>query len=331
MGTEPILVTGCAGFIGFHLGQRLLQEGQRVLGVDSLNDYYDPQLKRDRLTQLLDRGLLFEHCDLSQPAAARELFARNRFLQVVHLAAQAGVRYSKINPHAYTAANIEGFLTVLEGCRHGGVEHLIYASSSSVYGANQELPFSTRQMTEQPVSLYGATKKANELMAHSYAWMYGLPSTGLRFFTVYGPWGRPDMAPYLFASAILEDRPIQLFNHGKMRRDFTYVNDVVESIVRLLPLAPKGDENRAPARVCNVGSHSPVDLEDFLRHIESRLGKKAQVELLPLQSGDVLATYADVQDLEALVNFRPSTPLSAGIDRDMTWYLAYRQSRSSLV
>jgi len=324
----PILLTGVAGFIGYHLAQRLLNDGFSVVGVDCLSDYYDPQLKRDRLDLLLAQGMEFRKLDLSHRHDTQDLFREFGFEQVIHLAAQAGVRYSLTNPHAYTSSNIEGFLNVLEGCRSVSSHHLLYASSSSVYGSNRKLPFSTQDLSDTPVSLYGATKKANELMAHSYAWMYGLPCTGLRFFTVYGPWGRPDMALYLFASAILEDRPLSLFNHGKMMRDFTYVDDVVESLVRLLTAPPQSKlDEVAPAQVLNVGNHSPVELREFLRLIEDKLGKKARVELLPMQSGDVEATYAEVSELQAKVDFRPDTDLDQGIDRSLTWYLDYRRKR----
>lgn len=325
---SSILLTGVAGFIGSHLCKRLIREGYHVVGVDSLNDYYDVQLKKDRLEQLLPLGLEFVQMDLSLREPTQDVFSKCAYSAVIHLAAQAGVRYSKTNPHAYTAANLEGFLNILEGCRHHSVPHLLYASSSSVYGSNRELPFSTRDVTETPVSLYGATKKANELMAHSYAWMYGVPTTGLRFFTVYGPWGRPDMALYLFASAILDNRPLQLFNHGKMRRDFTYVDDVVEALVRLIPKPPQGEHGKAaPAQVFNIGNHSPVELTEFLGLIEDALGKKAEVEYLPMQDGDVVATYADVADLERYVGFRPDTPMQLGVQRSLSWYVEYRKKR----
>lgn len=328
MVSAPLLVTGAAGFIGFHLCSYLLREGFSVVGLDNLNDYYDPTLKRDRLELLVRAGLEFHALDLCQEAEMRRLFEKHRFERVVHLAAQAGVRYSKTNPQAYVASNLQGFLNVLECGRAYGLEHLIYASSSSVYGLNTQMPLSTQLTTDTPVSLYGATKKANELMAHSYAWMYGLPCTGLRFFTVYGPWGRPDMALYVFARAILEGRPVQLFNHGEMIRDFTYVDDVVESIVRLLPRAPEGVLGKtAPARVFNVGNHSPVSLRQFLGWIESALGREAQVELAPLQAGDVVQTFAEVQELEEFVGFRPTTPTEEGIRRALEWYLEYRSRR----
>jgi len=321
LGCMPaILVTGCAGFIGYHLCARLLRQGFEVVGVDSLNDYYDPQLKRDRLAQLPGQGFRFQQLDLSDAEATRNLFSRYPFRRVVHLAAQPGVRYCKVNPNAYMAANGEGFLNVLEGCRQQQIEHLLYASSSSVYGANQKLPFSTDDMTDQPVSLYGATKKFNELMAHSYSRMFGLATTGLRLFTVYGPWGRPDMALYLFANAILEGRPIELYNYGEIERDFTYVDDVVEALMRLIPLVPSASGGAA-ARILNVGSHSPVRLGGFLHLIEQELGRKAQVRLAPLQTGEVVATYADIGPLLELTQFQPATPLREGIRLSMAWLL----------
>jgi len=328
MNSTPLLVTGAAGFIGFHLCKRLLEQGFSVVGLDNLNDYYDPMLKRDRLELLLSSGLEFHALDLCQEAELKRLFDKHRFERVVHLAAQAGVRYSKTNPQAYIASNLQGYLNILECCRHFAVQHLIYASSSSVYGLNTQMPLSTQLTTDTPVSLYGATKKANELMAHSYAWMYGIPCTGLRFFTVYGPWGRPDMALYVFAQAILEGRPVQLFNQGEMIRDFTYVDDVVESIVRLLPRAPEGLSGKsAPAEVFNVGNHSPVSLRQFLGWIEAALGREARVELAPLQAGDVIQTFAEVQELEDFLGFRPATPTEEGIRRSLEWYLEYRSQR----
>ena len=328
---NPLLVTGCAGFIGFHLCQRLLQEGNPVVGVDSLNDYYDPQLKRDRLALLEQAGLQFHHLDLSESAPTSVLFAEHRFQRVVHLAAQAGVRYSKTHPHKYSASNLEAFLNILEGCRACQVEHLIYASSSSVYGANRKMPFSAGDRTDRPVSLYGATKKANEVMAHSYSWMYGIPVTGLRFFTVYGPWGRPDMALYVFAKAILENRPIEIFNHGNMMRDFTYVDDVVEGIVRLLIKPPQATQEEAPYNIFNIGNNHPIGLLDFVHIIEETLGKKAEVQLKPLESGEVVSTYADIAELEAYVGFRPDTPLEKGIQQSLSWYLDYRKHRHLLM
>lgn len=320
-----ILVTGAAGFIGFHVCLRLLQQGFGVVGLDNLNDYYDPKLKRDRLRLLLERGMEFHPIDLCQEAELTDLFIRHGFSRVVHLAAQAGVRYSKTNPQAYVSSNLLGFLNILEACRRHAIGHLIYASSSSVYGLNTQMPLSTRLSTDTPVSLYGATKKSNELMAHSYAWTFGLPCTGLRFFTVYGPWGRPDMALYVFANAILERRPVQLFNHGNMLRDFTFVDDVVESITRLLhrpPVCQPGQS--APTRIFNVGNHNPVNLRQFLSWIEEALGQEAQVELAPLQTGDIVDTFADVQELEQFLGFRPATPVREGIRRSLEWYLEYR-------
>lgn len=327
MQIDCVLVTGCAGFIGFHLCQRLLDQGLEVHGVDSLNDYYDVQLKKDRLSLIQEKGLRFQQLDLADPTPTEKLFQDQKYDCVVHLAAQAGVRYSTTNPRAYSSANLEGFLNILEGCRHQQVRHLIYASSSSVYGANQKLPFSTQDKADRPVSLYGATKRANELMAHSYSWMYGLATTGLRFFTVYGPWGRPDMALYIFARQILEGQPIQLFNYGKMRRDFTYVDDVVEGLTRLLNRPPSGGTQQAPAHVFNIGNHNPVKLRHFVRLIEQNLGKEARIELKPLQPGDVVETYADTTDLEKYVGFRPNTSLEMGIQRAMEWYLEYRRCR----
>ncbi len=306
-----------------------------VVGVDNLTPYYDPRLKQARLDQLAkDKNFRFVRLDLADRKAVPALFAAEKFPFVIHLAAQAGVRYSLTDPHAYVDANLQGFVNVLEGCRHTGCRHLIFASSSSVYGANTKLPFSTRDNVDHPVSLYGASKKANELMAHSYSHLFNLPSTGLRFFTVYGPWGRPDMAMWLFTAAILADQPIKLFNHGKMRRDFTYVDDVVESIVRLIDRPPSGDPNwsgdrpdparsAAPWRVYNIGNNQPVEVVDVVAHIERILGKKARREMLPMQPGDVPATYADVDDLMRDVGFRPSTPIAEGIQRFVSWYRDY--------
>ena len=330
-----ILVTGCAGFIGFHLSRRLLAEGWSVVGVDNVNDYYHPQLKLDRLEVLENEGLEFHRFDLIEEEPLKRLF-EDGFEQVVHLAAQAGVRYSLENPHVYITSNVTGFLNILEACRHHGVKHLLYASSSSVYGANTEMPFSVEHRTDHAISLYGATKKANEVMAHAYGATFGLPSTGLRFFTVYGPWGRPDMALYLFARAINAGRPINVFNHGKMRRDFTFVDDVVESLVRLLDKPPQGREGhhdipgrpsaKAPVRVLNVGSHSPVELSRFIELVEENLGKKAEKKMLPMQPGDVAATYADVSALEELVNCRPTTTIEEGIRASMDWFREYMKN-----
>jgi UDP-glucuronate 4-epimerase len=331
----PILVTGAAGFIGFHVARRLLQDGRSVVGVDNLSAYYDPALKQARLAELAPfPKFRFEKLDLAARDGTAALFADNRFPHVVHLAAQPGVRYSLIDPHAYADANLVGFLNVLEGCRHGGCRHLVYASSSSVYGANTKVPFRTSDNVDHPVSLYGATKKANESMAHAYAHLYRLPVTGLRFFTVYGPWGRPDMAPWLFTQAISEGRPIRLFNHGKMRRDFTYIDDIVEAVVRLIERPPAGDpgwtgeapdpaSSLAPWRVYNIGNNRPVELDHFVRALEAAIGKPAVRELAPMQPGDVVETYADVADLQAAVGFRPDTPIEEGLRRFVDWYRSY--------
>ena len=331
----PILVTGAAGFIGFHVAKRLLQDGHRVVGFDNLNPYYDPNLKQARVVQLsgLD-GFSFVEGDLAHQASVQKLFADHGFSHVVNLAAQAGVRYSMVNPQAYGDSNLTGFLNILEACRHAKVAHLLYASSSSVYGSNSALPFSVHQNVDHPLSLYAATKKANELMAHSYAHMFGLPTTGLRFFTVYGPWGRPDMAMWLFAEAILAGKPITVFNHGEMLRDFTYVDDIVEAILRLIPQAPKPDPafstltpdpgtSHAPYRVFNIGNHQPVKLMDLVGLIEQALGRKAEIIKAPMQQGDVPATFADVANLQALVDFKPSTPIEDGVNRFITWFCSY--------
>jgi UDP-glucuronate 4-epimerase len=337
MSADPILVTGAAGFIGFHVTRRLLAEGHSVVGIDNLNPYYDPSLKQARLDELAkERGFRFVKLDLADRAGMAELFAEYRFPHVVHLAAQAGVRYSLIDPHAYADANLTGFLNVLEGCRHARSRHLVYASSSSVYGANTQMPFSAAQNVDHPLSLYGATKKANELMAHAYAHLFGLPATGLRFFTVYGPWGRPDMAMWLFTDAILAGRPIKLFNHGNMRRDFTYVDDVIEAVVRLIDRPPGGDASwsgdrpdpatsRGPWRIYNIGNHTPVAVPEVVRLIEEAVGKKAVRELMPMQPGDVPETYADVDDLRRDVGFVPATPIADGVRRFVDWYRTYRK------
>jgi len=320
-----VLVTGAAGFIGMHTSARLLARGDEVVGIDNLNDYYDPKLKQDRLAQLTPHAnFRFEKVDIADRAVVSALFERHRFDRVVHLAAQAGVRYSLQNPHAYVDSNLAGFVNVLEGCRHHGVAHLAYASSSSVYGGNKKMPFSETDPVDHPVSLYAATKKANELMAHTYSHLYGLPSTGLRFFTVYGPWGRPDMAYFLFTRAILEGRAIDVFNHGDMKRDFTYVDDIVEGVVRVLDKAatpPAG--STVPHRVFNIGNNDPVQLLDFIACIEERLGKTAQKRLLPMQDGDVPATYADISALQDWVGFRPATPLAEGLAKFVDWYGRY--------
>ena len=320
-----ILVTGAAGFIGYHLCRRLLADGVAVTGLDNLNDYYDPALKQARLDQLREfPAFSFRRLDLADRAGMETLFAELRPAYVVHLAAQAGVRYSVDHPHVYIESNILGFLNILEGCRHTGVKHLIYASSSSVYGLNTKMPFSVADITDRPASLYGATKKANELMAHSYSHLYGIPATGLRFFTVYGPWGRPDMATFLFTRAILAGKPISLFNHGKMKRDFTYIDDIVEGIVRVMDHVPTPPEpGLPPCRVYNIGNENPVELERFVQILEEQLGKKAVIEYLPMQAGDVVATYADVQDLTADVGFHPATSPETGLRNFVEWYREY--------
>jgi UDP-glucuronate 4-epimerase len=335
-----VLITGVAGFIGMHVAQRLLAQGIEVVGIDNLNDYYDVQLKEDRLKQLMPLpGFRFVRLDMADRTAMEALFATEKFQRVVNLAAQPGVRYSIKNPHAYVNTNIVGFLNVLEGCRHNGVEHLVYASSSSVYGSNTHMPFSVRDNVDHPVSLYAATKKSNELMAHTYSHLYRLPTTGLRFFTVYGPWGRPDMSPSLFASAILEDRPIDVFNQGKMQRDFTYIEDIVEGVVRVLDKvaepnpsfdreAPVTASSDAPYRIYNIGNHEPVELMTFIEAIEKAIGKKAAKNMLPMQDGDVVATYADIEELSRAVGFAPHTPLSAGVAKFAAWFKDYYGARS---
>jgi len=332
---EPILVTGAAGFIGFHVAKRLLSLGRSVVGIDNMNAYYDPKLKDARLAELTKiNSFRFIKLDLADRDGIAKLFAEHKFPFVVHLAAQAGVRHSLVDPHAYIDSNLVGFTNILEGCRHNGCRHLLYASSSSVYGSNTRMPFSTSDNVDHPLSLYGASKKANELMAHAYSHLFALPATGLRFFTVYGPWGRPDMAMWIFASAILAGKPIKLFNHGKMRRDFTYVDDVVESIVRLVdrPAAPDPNwspddpdpaRSAAPWRVYNIGNNSPVDVTYVVQVLEEAIGKKAVRELLPMQAGDVPATYANVDDLMRDVGFRPATPIEEGIRRFVAWYRDY--------
>src|SRR6476659_9677793 len=323
MSDQAILVTGAAGFIGFHVARRLLAEGRAVVGLDNLNDYYDPALKRARLDILRgEQGFAFEQIDLADRASMERLFAKHRFAKVVHLAAQAGVRHSIDHPHAYVDSNLDGFVNVLEGCRHNDCRHLIYASSSSVYGNNTKLPFSVDDKSDHPISLYAATKKANELMAHSYSHLYRLPVTGLRFFTIYGPWGRPDMAVFLFAKAIVEGRPIQLFNHGKMRRDFTYIDDVTRVVSRLLDRIPadQGRAGGAPAQLYNVGNHRPEELTHVVAVLERELGRAAVKDMLPLQPGDVTETFADVGDLMRDVGFRPKTSVEDGIRHFVAWY-----------
>lgn len=330
-----ILVTGAAGFIGSALSARLLERGDEVVGLDNLNDYYDVSLKEARLARLTDQaGFTFERLDVADRAGMASLFERAKLDRVVHLAAQAGVRYSLENPHAYIDSNLVGFTNILEGCRHSEVEHLVYASSSSVYGANSEMPFSVHHNVDHPLSLYAATKKANELMAHTYASLYGLPTTGLRFFTVYGPWGRPDMALFMFTRNILEGRPIDVYNYGNHRRDFTYIDDIVEGVIRTLDqvaepnpdwnsASPDPGTSSAPWRVYNIGSHRPVELLRYIELIEEATGKKAELNLLPMQPGDVPDTYADVNDLKAAVGYAPSTPVEEGVARFVQWYRDY--------
>ncbi len=330
-----VLVTGAAGFIGFHVSRRLLAEGVKVVGLDNLNDYYDVGLKKARLEILLkEKNFSFSGLDLVDTDGMRKLFEESSFEQVINLAAQAGVRYSLENPKAYVDSNLSGFLNILEGCRHNRVGHLIYASSSSVYGLNTQMPFSVHDNVDHPLSLYAASKKANELMAHAYSHLYQLPVTGLRFFTVYGPWGRPDMALFLFTRAILAGEPIKVFNQGEMQRDFTYIDDIVEGIVRLVPHLPEANSDwngaspdpgssPAPYRLYNIGNHSPVKLLDFIALIEKTLGREAKKELLSMQPGDVPATYADVADLQAAIDFSPATPLEKGIEEFVKWYRGY--------
>jgi UDP-glucuronate 4-epimerase len=323
MSDQAILVTGAAGFIGFHVVRGLLAEGRDVVGLDNLNDYYDPDLKRARLDILRgNSGFSFAQTDLADRPSIASLFARHRFATVIHLAAQAGVRHSIDHPHAYADANLEGFVNVLEGCRHNACRHLIYASSSSVYGANTKLPFSVEDSTDHPISLYAATKKANELMAYSYSHLYRLPVTGLRFFTIYGPWGRPDMAIFLFARAIVEGTPIRLFNHGRMRRDFTHIDDVTRVVLRLIDRigADDGDTGRAPARIYNVGNHRPEELMHVVALLEKELGRAAVKDMLPMQPGDVAETFADVGDLMRDVGFSPETSIEDGIRDFVAWY-----------
>ena len=330
-----ILVTGAAGFIGMHVSQLLLARGDQVVGLDNFNDYYDPSLKEARHARLATHpGFRMVRMDIADREGMARLFAEERFDRVVHLAAQAGVRYSLQNPHAYIDSNLVGFTNILEGCRHHGVAHLVYASSSSVYGGNTKMPFSEHDSVDHPVSLYAATKKANELMAHTYSHLFGLPTTGLRFFTVYGPWGRPDMALFLFTRAILESRPIDVFNHGRMKRDFTYIDDIAEGVVRVLdrpaepdpgfdPDQPDPGRSAAPYRVFNIGNHDPVELMTYIETLEAALGRKADKNLLPIQPGDVPATYADTRELADWVGFAPATPVSVGIGRFVAWFREY--------
>ena len=332
---NSILITGAAGFIGFHLSKRLLENGNTVVGLDNLNDYYDPNLKRARLEQLKEYdSFKHVHEDMEDRSAMQELFADHQFDAVVNLAAQAGVRYSIENPHSYVDTNLVGFVNILEGCRHSKVKHLVFASSSSVYGANTKMPFSVHHNVDHPVSLYAATKKANELMAHTYSHLYGLPCTGLRFFTVYGPWGRPDMALFLFTKAILDGNPIQVFNHGKMKRDFTYIDDIVEGVFRIINKVaepnPEWDGNQpdpgtsyCPYRIFNIGNHRQVDLLRYIEVLEDCLDKKAEKNFLPLQKGDVPESFADVTDLAQTTGFTPTIQVEEGIPRFVEWYRSY--------
>jgi len=332
---KKIFVTGAAGFIGFHLTRRYLDSGYHIIGIDNLNAYYDVKLKKSRLSMLeAHANFLFFEADIAGKDSMSSLFMSEKPEIVVHLAAQAGVRYSLINPHAYADSNLTGFLNILEGCRHNGVKHLIFASSSSVYGANTLMPFSVHHNVDHPVSLYAATKKANELMAHAYASLYALPCTGLRFFTVYGPWGRPDMALFLFTKAILENRPIDVYNEGKMKRDFTYIDDIIEGVFRLTDKIPepnpgwRGDRpdpatSFAPYKIYNIGNNSPVELLEFIHILEKELGHTAKKQMHPMQPGDVPATYADVEDLMADVGFKPSTSIEEGVRHFVAWYREY--------
>ncbi len=339
----PVLITGAAGFIGFHVARRLLADRGTVVALDNLNSYYDPELKKARLAELAAyANFHFRQCDIADRVTIADLFSAYRFDVVVHLAAQAGVRHSLRDPHAYADANVIGFLNILEGCRQTGCKHLIYASSSSVYGANTRMPLRTSDNTDHPLSLYGATKKANELMAHAYASLFGLPATGLRFFTVYGPWGRPDMAMWLFTAAVMDGTPLKLFNNGRLRRDFTYIDDVTEAIIRVVKRPPEpnpawpGDipnpaTSRAPWRLYNVGNSHPIEVTDLVQHIEHAVGRPAIREFLPMQPGDVLETCADSSDLERAVGFQPNTSIEDGTRLFVEWFCAYRHSHKSRV
>ena len=330
-----ILVTGTAGFIGFHLAKRLMERGDEVVGLDNLNDYYDVNLKKARLKQLTVHNSFKEiKMSLEDKKGIEKLFVEEKFDKVVNLAAQAGVRYSLENPHAYIDSNIQGFMNILEGCRHNDIQHLVYASSSSVYGANTKMPFSVHHNVDHPLSLYAATKKSNELMAHTYSHLYGIPTTGLRFFTVYGPWGRPDMAMFIFTKAIIEGRPIDVFNHGKMRRDFTFIDDIVEGVIRTLDNTAQpnrewnGDQpdpgtSKAPYKIYNIGNNNPVELMHMIETIEDAVGKKAEKNMMPIQPGDVPATYADVDDLMHDVGFKPATSIEEGVAKFVEWYKGF--------
>ncbi|EMJ7189258.1 TPA: NAD-dependent epimerase [Klebsiella oxytoca] len=330
------LVTGAAGFIGFHVSQRLLKDGHQVTGIDNLNDYYDVNLKQARLDLLQSPLFSFHKIDLADRVRMEQLFVAEKFDRVIHLAAQAGVRYSLENPHAYADSNLLGFLNILEGCRHNHVEHLLYASSSSVYGLNRKMPFSTDDSVDHPVSLYAATKKANELMAHTYSHLYGIPTTGLRFFTVYGPWGRPDMALFKFTKAMLEGKSIDVYNYGKMKRDFTYIDDIVEAIIRLQDILPNKDNewsvesgspatSSAPYRVYNIGNSSPVELMDYITALEEALGMEAEKNMMPMQPGDVIETSADTAALYNAIDFKPETTVKKGVESFVNWYKKYYQ------
>jgi UDP-glucuronate 4-epimerase len=334
----PILVTGAAGFIGFHVARALLSRGRAVFGLDSLNAYYDPALKEARLAELRkSNSFEFLKADLADRATIAALFAERKFARVIHLAAQAGVRYSLIDPHAYIDSNIQGFMNILEGCRRNNCEHLVFASSSSVYGANTKMPFSIHDNVDHPISLYAASKKANELMAHSYSHLFRLPTTGLRFFTVYGPWGRPDMAMFIFARAIATGEPIRLFNYGQMRRDFTFIDDIVEGVVRLVDLPPPGNPawsgdkpdpatSKAPWRVYNIGNNTTVEVSYVVSLIEKEIGRKAVIEMVEMQPGDVAETRADVDDLMRDAGFRPATPIEEGVKHFIAWYRDYHKA-----
>ncbi|MBW4575422.1 MAG: NAD-dependent epimerase [Aphanothece sp. CMT-3BRIN-NPC111] len=338
---SKVLVTGAAGFIGFHVSKYLLDRGEEVIGIDNLNDYYEVSLKHARLSQLENqKHFQFSKLDIADRQGMEQLFGDIQPEKVVHLAAQVGVRYSLKNPYPYVDSNLVGFMNILEGCRNWGVKHLVFASSSSVYGANTKMPFSVHDNVDHPVSLYAATKKANELMAHSYSHLYNIPSTGLRFFTVYGPWGRPDMAMFLFTKAILEDQSINVFNYGKMRRDFTYIDDIVEGVVRVLDKIPEPNSewsgerpdpgtSAAPYKIYNIGNNQSVELGHFIEVLENCLGRKAQKNMLPLQPGDVPETYAYVEDLEQDVGFKPSTPIEVGVGRFVAWYQSYYNLRGT--
>ncbi len=314
------LITGVAGFIGYHLAQRLLQEGKQVYGIDNLNDYYDVNLKKARLDRLLPQSnFTFQYLDISDRTKISELFQKQKFDRVIHLAAQAGVRYSITNPYAYADSNLVGFTNILEGCRQTQVQHLVFASSSSVYGVNTKIPFSVEDNVDRPISFYAATKKANELMAHCYSHLYQIPITGLRFFTVYGEWGRPDMAYFKFVKAIFKDRAIDVYNFGKLQRDFTYIDDIIEGVVRVTNKPPQANSN-TPYKIYNIGNNKPVELLTFIEVIEAAVGKKAQKNFLPMQPGDVLATYADIDDLIHDTGFQPNTSIEVGINSFVRWY-----------